>query len=101
MVATKSKKTLYLPDFVIKLLDDEGGMLDGPGVVAGAAIFGFCTLPDDAKIEILQQYRQCEIRTAYNKPSDNASNPLDDNKLAQNLRKVHKSRKGKGKQSAG
>lgn len=38
----KTKKNLYLPNWIIQILDAEGKRYDGPGVVAAAAVYFFC-----------------------------------------------------------
>jgi hypothetical protein len=61
----KDKKTLYLPDWLIELIDREGDRYDGPGILAGAAIWNFCRIPESERVKILQEYRIKEIQEAY------------------------------------
>lgn len=61
----KSRKTLYLPDWVIKRLDAEGEIADGPGLVAAAAIFHFCNKKHDEKRDMLKAYLTVDIDSTY------------------------------------
>jgi len=61
----KSRKTLYLADFVIDLLDKEGALYDGPGVVAAAAIYQFSNLTQKGKVDSMNAFRNAEINLAY------------------------------------
>ncbi len=61
----KTNKTLYLPDWVIELLDDEGDSFGGPGVIAAASIFDFCRKKIDAKKRILKDYYSDAVETTY------------------------------------
>jgi hypothetical protein len=64
-MSEKIKKTLYMPDWTVELLDKEGEKYDGPGVVVSAAILAFCTKPEDERVKILKEYRAEEIVHAY------------------------------------
>ncbi len=64
-MANKSKKTLFLPDFVIEELDVEGEIYGGPGAVAAAAIYHFCQSDNSEKGRILLSFRESEIIAAY------------------------------------
>ncbi len=64
-MAKKSKKTLFLPDFVIEELDVEGEIYGGPGAVSAAAIYHFCHSDNREKGRILLSFRESEIRAAY------------------------------------
>ena len=61
----KVKKTLYLPAWVADLLDTEGENYDGPGVVAAAAITAFCSMKNNEKVKVTQNYRTEEVKRAY------------------------------------
>lgn len=61
----KSNKNLFLPTWIIELLDREGDKMDGPGFVAAAAIYNFCNMTTDAKKEALSSYKDAEIERAY------------------------------------
>ena len=61
----KGNKNLYLWTWVARLLDAEGEDYDGPGVVAGAAIYHFSQQTIGRKKKILQQYRNEEVKRAY------------------------------------
>jgi len=61
----KGRKTLYLPDWVIEMLDKEGEKYDGPGVIASASICAFCQLREADKIKMIQNYRTEEVKRAY------------------------------------
>jgi hypothetical protein len=61
----KDKKTLYLPDWLIELIDREGDRYGGAGILAGAAIWNFCRIPESERVKILQEYRIKEIQEAY------------------------------------
>jgi hypothetical protein len=61
----KSRKTLYLPNWIVEKIDAEGSMYDGPGVVVAAAVHAFCGATVTAKRQMLKDYRQAEIDYAY------------------------------------
>jgi hypothetical protein len=61
----KGRKTLYLPAWVIDLLDKEGEKYDGPGVVAAVAITAFCLMKNGEKVKVIQDYRTEEVKRAY------------------------------------
>lgn len=69
----KIKKTLYIPPWIGQLLDTEGERYDGPGVVAAAAIYGFCALDHDAQIAALAAFREREIKEVYAQNNDEAA----------------------------
>ena len=56
---------MFLPDWVVALLDAEGKFYDGPGVVASAAIAAFCSMDKAGKIAALKRFREVEIKAAY------------------------------------
>jgi len=64
-MAKKSNKTLYLPPWIIEILDFEGEKYDGPGVVAAAAIHHFSLQKRPEKKAILKEYRSKEVDYAY------------------------------------
>lgn len=64
-MSQKLRKTLYLPEWVAELLDNEGQKYDGPGVVASAAITAFCSMKDKEKVRTIQNYRNEEVKRAY------------------------------------
>jgi hypothetical protein len=61
----KERKTLYLPQWIIQMLDNEGSAFKGPGLVASAAIWDFCSKTDDAKIAIYKKYGAHNVETTY------------------------------------
>jgi len=65
----KSNKTLYLPPWIIEVLDFEGDKYDGPGVVAAAAIHNFSIQKIKEKKAMLKEYMSKEIEIAYNDES--------------------------------
>jgi hypothetical protein len=64
-MAEKIRKTLYLPVWVCDLIDREGNIYDGPGVVAAAAIHYFAGLSVAQKKRVMEAYRRAEIENAY------------------------------------
>ena len=48
--AKKINKNLFLPVWIIELLDKEGERLEGPGEVAATAIFTFCNMGNTGKV---------------------------------------------------
>jgi len=71
-MSKKIRKTIYIPHWVSEMLDAEGQVYDGPGVVVSAAIHHFCSLNAKQKIEIIQQFRSEEVRRAYGTHSPEA-----------------------------
>jgi hypothetical protein len=61
----KVNKNLYLPDWIAKILDEEGEKYSGPRFVASAAINAFFELSKRGKIQVLQKYKAKEIEDAY------------------------------------
>ena len=61
----KTNKNLFLPPWVIELLDSEGERYGGPGEIAAIAIFNFCSLNDLAKKEAIKKYRDEEADRVY------------------------------------
>ncbi len=61
----KSRKTLYLPNWIISLLDVEARSSKGPGVIAAASILAFCRMSEKAKKKVLKKYSDCEIEYNY------------------------------------
>lgn len=45
----KIKKTLYLPEWLVEILDREAELYDGSGTVASTAIYALCELPVDKR----------------------------------------------------
>ena len=68
-MAEKIKKSLYVPDWIVEVLDREGENYDGPGVVAATSIHSFCSMPEKAKKEALKKYRakECKSKHTLNK----------------------------------
>ena len=61
----KTNKTLYLPDWVIELVDKEGEKFGGPGAVAAASIFDFCRKKKSEKKQVLKEYTSHAIEIGY------------------------------------
>ena len=61
----KERKTLYLPQWVVKMLDDEGSAYAGPGLAASVAIWDFWSKSETAKKRIYKKYSQYEIDSEY------------------------------------
>jgi len=61
----KINKTLYLPSWIIEVLDFEGDRYDGPGVVAASAIHHFSIQKQKDKKAMLKEYRSKEVDMAY------------------------------------
>jgi len=61
----KVRKTLYLPEWITLILDNEGEKYDGPGVVAAAAINAFDEMDKTNKKSKLKSFRDKEIEIAY------------------------------------
>jgi len=76
----KTNKNLYLPNWIIELLDEEGQKYDGPGIVASAAISSFCEMKNEEKIRAIQKYRNEEIRRAYSDTHQNESEREEKNR---------------------
>lgn len=83
----KIKKTLYIPPWTGRLLDDEGERYDGPGVVAAAAIYNFCTLDHDAQIAALEAFRSQEIKLVYAEGEGHASGAALFDEVAEAVRR--------------
>jgi len=49
----KYKKNLFLPAWLIDILDSEGELYDGPGTVAAASIYHFSQCKKTEKVNIL------------------------------------------------
>jgi len=64
-MAQKERKTLYLPSWIVEILDIEGEKYDGPGVVVASMIYAFSVKNRKEKIKVLQDYRANEITMAY------------------------------------
>ncbi len=62
----KLNKNLYLPVWIIEMLDVEGDRYGGPGVVAATAINAFCKANNTQKRTMLRTFRQAEIDRIYN-----------------------------------
>lgn len=98
----KNKKTLYLPDWVIGLLDKEGVKYDGPGVVAAASINAFCKLSSQEKIRVLQEFRKSEISLAYRSSDEIATEIVDAAEVdAAKQKQIRSRRPSKSAKSAG
>jgi len=54
----KIKKNLYLPSWIVESLDKEAKIAGGAGVVAGAAIYHFCSINKKERAEILEKYHK-------------------------------------------
>jgi|GEM_PF-5408074 len=61
----KERKTLYLPEWIIKMLDSEGNAYKGPGLAASVAIWHFCNQSETAKKRIYAAYSKSEIKSEY------------------------------------
>lgn len=64
-MSEKIRKTLYLPQWLVEILDSEGEIYDGPGVVAAASIHNFSKMKKKNKISVLENFRSHEIQKAY------------------------------------
>lgn len=64
-MSKKVRKTLYLPEWITEVLDNEGEKYDGPGVVAAAAINAFDEMDKKNKKSKLKSFRDKEIEIAY------------------------------------
>ena len=101
MAVEKNKKTLYLPQWLISLLDAEGERIDGPGVVVGAAVFAFCEAAPEEKAKLLERFRQVEIQHAYQLKDDEPA-PKDAGKsLRQAAARARQKKSGRAGRSAG
>jgi hypothetical protein len=71
----KTNKTLYLPDWVIELVDKEGEKFGGPGAVAAASIFDFCRKNKSEKKRVLKEYTSHAIEVGYEgeEPADSGA----------------------------
>jgi hypothetical protein len=72
-MAKKTKKNLFLYEWIIELLDREGEKYDGLGTVVAAAIAAFCSLSKSEKIAAFKKYREKEIKMAYNNEDDDGT----------------------------
>jgi hypothetical protein len=61
----KVKKTLYIPEWVVKLLDVEGDRYDGPGVAISTMIYHFSNISMTEKVLAVESFRKKEIEMAY------------------------------------
>lgn len=61
----KIRKTFYIPAWIAEILEEEGALYGGPGVVVSTAINTFCKLSVSQKKKALQDFRQVEIDHAY------------------------------------
>jgi len=57
----KIRKTLYVPIWIGEMLDADGELYGGPGVIVSAAILKFYNLDGKQKKEVLREYRNREI----------------------------------------
>lgn len=80
-MAEKNTKSLYLPDFIIKILDEEAVKGGGPGVVAAASILEFSTKKPKEKAEIIKRFHNKEVTISY----CDVLNPDDPAKVASDL----------------
>ena len=53
----KIRKTLYVPIWIGEMLDADGELYGGPGVIVSAAILKFYNLDGKQKKEVLREYR--------------------------------------------
>ena len=60
----KTRKSIYVLNWVAKLLDVEGERYDGLSVTTAAAIHLFCSLSTAEQAKVLQNYREEEINRA-------------------------------------
>ncbi len=61
----KLNKNLYLPVWIVEMLDAEGENYGGPGTVASTAIMAFCGMNNAEKQKALKRFRDAEINHAY------------------------------------
>ncbi len=87
MQGKKDKKTLYLPNFVIDMLEIEAERAGGPGKIAGAAILAFVESSDEAKVASLKHFNDRELKEAYQLVEDVARKNLSKQKQSAAKRK--------------
>jgi len=61
----KKRKTLYLPDWLIELLDAEDDAGAKPHKVAGAAILDFCSKDPHEKLKLLKRFAEYDLDATY------------------------------------
>jgi len=89
----KIKKSLYLPAWIVEMLNSEGEIYDGPGVVTGAAILALCDSPQDEKTKIIQRYREKEVSEAYQlSPAEQATRDVKEALAAKKRKSAGKKR---------
>ena len=59
-MAKKIQKNLYLPDWLIDMVDAESTKGKSIGVIASAAIYAYCTSPPAVKAKIITAYGEFE-----------------------------------------
>ena len=101
MEEKKLRKTLYLPVWVVDLLDCEGKLAGGPGDIAGAAIMAFCDCPPEIKADILMCYSNREIKSAYKLNNNDKAISDDGHKFLENYQNARKIKRVEGGQSVG
>ena len=90
-MAKKQNKTLYLPEWILGLLDREKGK---PGVIVGASIYDFVQRQDREKVRILKAFRSKEIEVAYgDNPGDTIVGAAEDD--ATKIRQKQRPRRAK------
>lgn len=64
-MSKKNNKTVYIPDWVIEILDREALNYEGPGTFAAAAIYAFSRLSIGGKKKGLKDYKAQDISISY------------------------------------
>ncbi len=70
MPTPKTRKTLYLPQWLVDLLDAEADRVDGPGKIVSASTLHFLESAESERIDMITRFRAKDLIVAYSGGTD-------------------------------